>query len=60
MNQSVDKICSEIKKLNQSALCLEEYSKDIPALKSNLQRIKACIKMLEINFIEPEEYTQNP
>ena len=59
MNLSIDEICREIKKMNQSALCLEEYSNDIPALKRNLQRIKAGIKMLELNFVEPKEYNKS-
>lgn len=60
MNIAIEEICREIKKLNQSALCLEEYGEDIPALKSNLQRIKAGIKMLELNFTEPDEYSKSP
>lgn len=60
MNPPIDEICREIKKLNQSALSLEEYSSEIPALKSNLQRIKAGIKMLELNFVEPMENRKNP
>jgi len=59
MNIAIEEICREIKKLNESALCLEEYSNELPALKSNLQRIKAAIKMLELNFTEPEEYGKN-
>lgn len=60
MNLSIDEICREIKKMNHSALTLEECSNEIPALKSNLQRIKAGIKMLELNFVEPMEYKKNP
>lgn len=59
MNIAIEEICREIKKLNESALCLEKHSNELPALKSNLQRIKAAIKMLELNFIEPEEYGKN-
>ena len=59
MNLSTDEICREIKKLNQSALALEEYSDDFPALKSNLRRIKAGIKMLELNFVEPKEHSKS-
>ncbi len=60
MNIAIKEICREIEKLNQSAHCLEEYSNDIPAIKSNLQRIKAGIKMLELNFTEPNKYSKSP
>lgn len=60
MNIAIKEICREIEKMKESALCLEKHSKDIPALKSNLQRIKAGIKMLELNFVEPKEYSKSP
>ncbi len=56
MTIPIEEICREVEKLDQSARCLEEYSKEVPALKSNLQRIKAGIAMLKINFTEPREH----
>lgn len=60
MSLSIEQISREIEKMRESALCLENYSNDIPALKSNLQRLKASITMLELNFVEPLNYIKNP
>jgi hypothetical protein len=55
MASTIEKISSEIKMLKAAALHLESLSQEFPALSCNLKRIHASIKMLELNFVDPNE-----
>ena len=55
---ATEKISSEIKKLKTIVDRLKQRSDDSPALDRNLQRISANVKMLELNFIDPEKYCE--
>jgi hypothetical protein len=51
-------IIKEIDKLKAAVSSLRQFGSDTPALDRNLQRISASIKMLELNFVDPEKYRQ--
>ncbi|WP_419661783.1 hypothetical protein [Desulfosarcina variabilis] len=52
-------ITKEINNIKASVNSLRQIGKDVPALDRNLQRISANIKMLELNFLDPEKYCQS-
>ena len=51
--ETVQKIGQELAAMNAAIDRLESLRKDYPALDRNLVRIKASIRMLEINFVDP-------
>lgn len=51
-------IIKEIDKLKAAVDSLRQLGSDVPALDRNLQRMSASIKMLELNFVDPEKYRQ--
>jgi hypothetical protein len=55
MASRIEQISSEIKMLKETALRLESLGTPFPALRCNLKRIQASIKMLELNFVDPNE-----
>lgn len=57
MQIPTEKITTEIQRLNAAVSNLRRLSQNLPALDRNLQRIAASIKMLELNFVDPEKYT---
>lgn len=56
MNTTTEKISIEIVQLKKAVQVLEKLTNDFPTLACNLRRIAACVKMLEINFVDPEKY----
>jgi hypothetical protein len=58
MDIATDKISIEIQNLKTAVNRLRQFSDNLPALDRNLQRIAASIKMLELNFIDPQKYGQ--
>ena len=54
MNSTIAKITVEIEKLKSIIEDLRSLSQGIPALDRNLVRIAASVKMLEINFVDPD------
>ena len=55
----MDLIAKEINTIKTAVSSLRQLGKDVPALDRNLQRISASLKMLELNFIDPETYCQS-
>ena len=55
MSSTIEKISSEIKTLKNAVTYLESLGHEFPALMCNLKRIRASIKMLELNFVDPSE-----
>lgn len=55
----MEKITAEINKMKDALNRLRELGDDLPALDRNLQRISASLKMLELNFIDPEALCQS-
>ena len=53
MEETIEKITGEIAGMKVAVERLDALSDGFPALDRNLVRIKASIKMLEINFVEP-------
>ncbi len=49
----------QIKQLKSSADILGETGKEIPAVARNIVRIKASVKMLELNIVDVLEITGN-
>lgn len=50
MNYQMEKMAQEIAALKESATRLREVSGNIQAVNKNVDRILACVKMLEINI----------
>jgi len=57
MHIATDKISMEIQNLKNAVSNLRQLGENLPALDRNLQRIAASIKMLELNFEDPEKYS---
>jgi uncharacterized protein YfkK (UPF0435 family) len=55
----MDLIAKEINTIKTAVSSLRQIGKDVPALDRNLQRISASLKMLELNFLDPEKYCQS-
>jgi hypothetical protein len=55
MAATIEQISYEIRRLKETAIRLESLSTQLPALRCNLKRIQASIKMLELNFVDPIE-----
>jgi hypothetical protein len=56
MHIATEKIAIEIQNLKTAVNNLRQLSENLPALDRNLQRIAASIKMLELNFVDPQKY----
>lgn len=54
MNSALKKMTTEIENLKSAVEALRTLSQGIPALDRNLARIAASVRMLELNFIEPD------
>jgi len=50
-----DQLSKQIKQLKSSAEILGETGKEIPAIARNVVRIKASVKMLELNIVDALE-----
>ena len=61
METTIDyrKINKHINNLKDSATVLGESGRDIPAIVRNIVRIKASVKMLELNISDILEITEN-
>lgn len=49
----------QIKQLKSTAEILGETGKEIPAIARNMARIKASVKMLELNIVDALEIAEN-
>ena len=54
-----DQLKKQIKQLKSSAGILGETGKEIPAVARNIVRIKASVKMLELNIVDALEIKEN-
>ena len=54
-----DQLKDQIKHLKSSAEILAETGKEIPAIARNMVRIKASVKMLELNIVDALEIKEN-
>ena len=54
-----DQLKKQIKQLKSSAEILGETGKEIPAVARNIVRIKASVKMLELNIVDALEIKEN-
>ncbi len=54
-----DQLKDQIKHLKSSAEILGETGKEIPTIARNIVRIKASVKMLELNIVDALEMKEN-
>jgi len=54
-----DDIYKHIKNLKESMETLEQSGREVPAIRCNLTRIKASVKMLELNISDILEISEN-